>query len=193
VTEHGEKGGLEGAPWTLDCWFTTKPRAALVFFYWPDTKDHRGYASGKANVDLWLNEDVACVSRAFNCYRVNAKAAPKEALAFWNVKEVPSVLILDPDRNRIASLDHFGNSRAMASFLQETLKSKFPDRWKQFQDGLKEIAKAFVEGKAASEKQDFTVARDRLAFVVGHPFRTEDYPRAKGLLAKATKQLGKEK
>lgn len=193
MTEHGEKAGTAGAPWTLDCWFTTRPRAALVFFYWPDTKDHRGYASGKANEDLWFSEDVACVSRAFNCYRVDAKSAPKEALEFWNVKQVPAILILDADRNRVASLDHFTSERAMVAFLQETLKAKFPDRWKQFQDGLKEIDKAFAEGKVATQKQDFETARDRLAFVVGNPFRTQDYPRAKELLAKASKQLGKER
>lgn len=106
---------------------------------------------------------------------------------------MPSILILDADRTRVASLDHFTNARAMCAFLQDTLKSKFPERWKQFQDGLREIDKAFSEGKAATSKQDFATARDRMAFIVGNPFRTQDYPRAKELLAKATKQLGKER
>ena len=191
VSETSKVAAGSGAPWTLDSWLTSGSHVALVFVYWSDTKDHRGYASGKVNSDLWFDEDVACVARAFDCYRVDAKKADKEALAFYKVKQVPCVLILDQDRNRVASIDKFGNARSLVSFLQDTLKGKFPDRWSQFQDGLKEIAKSFGEGKAAVQRQDFDSARDRLSFVVGHEFRTEDYPRAKELLAKSEKKLKK--
>lgn len=155
---------------------SAEKKPCLIYFFFPpdkDKKDPRGKRTALFENRALDNEEVARISKYFNCYRLDVSGIDEKSLVVNGITTVPTLFVTDFEFAILGmTSDHKLSAVRLLAMLTSIMQKKLPDVWKQFSGDRKKAEALFNEGTQLMRQKKYPEALEKFEAIIQTPAAT---------------------
>jgi hypothetical protein len=140
------------------------PRPIFLYFHYPHEDDEKSTPDGRASKKQCGSVDEEKVARwclLYRCYEVDMGRSDRKSAERLGAGPGTSFAIINGKFEAVAKSGPIAKPEGVAKFLEDALKTSFPDMWKVVEERVAEQKTLLAEARKFAAKKEWKAAAER--------------------------------